>query len=98
VPGLQCLAHVAESLVAEAVGHIYTIIDNGSLGGLTEAQIIALLEAEAVAFAPDVWKCAMMFVSQPDTQVPDAVRKAQPFAASRAEAATIAADYLEMHP
>lgn len=93
--GLACLATVGEAAANDAIAKIYSIIDNGTSANDTEAQILAALKDAAVAYAPDVWKCALEFVANPDSAAKaDSTKSLSPTVATKSAAAAIANDFL----
>ncbi len=92
---MTCLAALGEVVVADVVVKIYTIIDNGTAAGDTEAQILAALKDAGSAYAPALWQCAMLFVSNPDGAAKSITLKgAGPRVTTKSAAAAIANDYL----
>ncbi len=92
---LKCLTSLGEAVVTDVVAKIYTIIDNGTAAGDTEAQILAALKDAGIGYAPDLWQCALLFVANPDgTAKSTTLKGAGPRVSSKSAAAAIANDYL----
>jgi hypothetical protein len=93
-PVISCLEKLAGPVLNAAVAQIYQVIEAGIGSGQTEVVILASLETLAIKFAPDVWACAMHFVSAPDAGPTELKALAH---ANASDAAAIAADYLNSH-
>ena len=94
-PVLSCLEQLAPGLLHDAVTEIYAVIEAGITGGDTEATILAALANLSLRFGPDIYHCAMQFVSAPDVGPEDLKAARGPNATA---AAAIAAEYLAEHP
>lgn len=94
--GPACLVSVGEAAANDAIAKIYTIIDNGTAAGDSEAEILAALKDAGIGYAPAVWQCAMLFVGNPDSATDAGVstKSLGPKTASKSAAAAIANDYL----